>query len=106
MNKTPELTGKHLPLKSWEKQSVYSLSNGWTATVGYSMHYGEHVTRLDSPNGLYWHCSTSPASFEILKTNIPNYKGIKNLPGFAECWRRGGSGPAKDLVRPGFKRTF
>jgi hypothetical protein len=84
------MTGKYNSEKSWTKQSVYDLDNGWTATVEDS-HYGEHVTRLDSPDGTYWHCSN----------------GIKDLPEFAVEWLVGGDNfVIATLVRPSFKVSY
>lgn len=71
--------------KSWEKQSVWNLDNGWRATVEYG-YYGDHVVRLDSPDRkTYWHCSN----------------GIKDLPDFAHEWLQGGEypGTGPDLTK-------
>jgi hypothetical protein len=88
--------------KSWEKQSVYSLDNGWIATVEWS-HYGEMVSRLDSPKGEvvsfkncpegkpYWHCSD----------------GLDDLPEFARPWLETVVQSAgTQLVRPRFEKVF
>ena len=77
--------------ESWEKQSVYSLDNGWVATVEWS-HYGEMVSRLDSSDGkLYWHCSD----------------GLDDLPEFARPWLETVVQSAgTQLVRPRFEKVF
>ena len=85
------ITGKYNAQKSWEKQSVFELSNSFTATVEYSQHYGEMVTRLDDSSGIVWHCSD----------------GTKHLPSFAAPWLVGFKNPAiPKLVRPNFKKQF
>lgn len=84
--------------RSWEKQSVYELDNGWVATLEYSTHYGEMVSRLDAPKGHlldngkpYWHCSD----------------GLAHLPDFAQGWREVVVKSAgTELVRPGFEKKF
>jgi hypothetical protein len=85
------MNGKYNRKESWEKQSVYDLDNGWSATLEYS-HYGEMVARLDSPDRkTYWHCSN----------------GIKDLPEFAREWLNGGDWWAiQDLVRPKFTKIY
>jgi len=55
--------------KSWEKQTMYDLENGYMATIE-SSHYGPMVSRLDAPDGSYWHCSN----------------GLDGLPDFAKAW--------------------
>lgn len=42
--------------KSWERQDVYTLPNGWEVTVSFNPHYGLMVSRIEY-NGVYWHCS-------------------------------------------------
>jgi hypothetical protein len=83
--------------KSWEKQRIYNLDNGWTATVEHS-YYGEMVSRLDSPgnqilaNGkTYWHCSD----------------GLQHLPEFARAWLEVVVPSAgTQLVRPRFEKMY
>ncbi len=55
-----QITGKCNDRLSWERQSVYDLSNGVRATVEFG-HYGDMVARLDDSLG-YWHCSNGLAS--------------------------------------------
>ena len=84
--------------QSWEKQSVYVLDNGWTATLEYNSCYGEMISRLDAPKGQilasgkpYWHCSD----------------GLKDLPDFARPWLEVVVKSCNDqLVRPGFDKIF
>jgi hypothetical protein len=94
--------GKFDKRQSWEKQSVYKLDNGWTATLEYS-HYGEMVSRLDSPKGeivsyknapqgkAYWHCSD----------------GHTDLPDFARPWIKIVVPSAgTEIVCPGFEKDY
>jgi hypothetical protein len=85
------MNGKFNQKQSWEHQTVFDLDNGWQATVEYC-HYGEMVTRLDSPDRkTYWHCSN----------------GIKDLPEFAREWLNGGDWfTTQNLVRPKFNRIY
>ena len=92
------MKGKYNTRQSWEKQSVYKLDNGWTATLEYNMSYGEFISRLDAPKGHllgngkpYWHCSD----------------GLAHLPDFAQGWREVVVKTAGDeLVRAGFTKRF
>ena len=89
------ITGKYNESASWEKQVVYDLSNGWTATVEFSLCYGEQVSKLNCPNTqplangkTYWHCS----------------EGLKDLPEFARSWLEVVVEPNTQVVRPRFTR--
>jgi hypothetical protein len=91
------MNGTYMPYESWEKQSVWKLDNGWIATTGYSVHYGEFVQRFDIPTGkhtngkTYWHCSD----------------GIEHLPDFAKPWLRGGDfHTTANMVLIKFNRVF
>lgn len=83
--------------KSWEKQSVYDIDNGWRATVE-NCHYGEMVCRLDAPTGqslpsgrTYWHCSN----------------GYDELPAFARPWIKMVVKSAETtIVTPGFTKIY
>lgn len=81
------MNGKFDPSASWEKASAYRLDNGWLAVTAESA-YGEHVVRLESPDGrATWHCSN----------------GVAGLPEFARAWLNGGEWfTTADLVRPRF----
>ncbi len=87
----PKVTGRYNAKQSWEKQSVYQLSNGARAIVEYS-HYGEMIARLDDAQG-YWHCSS----------------GIASLPerfSFALAWLEPYLPQITDtLIRPRFERS-
>lgn len=75
---------------SWEKQSIWELDNAWQATVEYSIHYGEHITRLDNPDKtFYWHCSN----------------GLKDLPEFAKDWIED-VGAGNKLVKVKFNKIW
>ncbi len=98
------ITGKRNDFLSWEKQTVYDLSNGFQATVSYS-HYGDMVSRLDSPDGYVWHCSNGLGKVPDL-SNIPELKYI-TLPAFAHAWieeLKNAHGVFDRIVRPGFLR--
>lgn len=97
------MIGKFDKRQSWEKQQVFKLDNGWTATVEYSVHYGEMVSRLDSPKGeivshknatkgkAYWHCSD----------------GLDDLPDFAQSWREVVVMSAQtEIIRPRFEKEY
>ena len=82
------MTGQYIQPHGIQKSREYLLNNGYTATVEYSLHYGDHVTRFDSPDGTYWHCSN----------------GLKDLPDFARSWVRGGTGVDATLINPQFEK--
>ena len=85
------IKGKRNGKKSWEKQTVYNLSNGCTAIIEWSPHYGDFLSRIDKPDGAYWHCSN----------------GISGLPEFAKHWIQeicNAHGVIARLVRPNFKK--
>lgn len=86
------MNGRYNREHSWEKQQCFDLDNGWMATVEYSVHYGDMITRLDSPDRkTYWHCSN----------------GIFDLPGFAHPWLRGGDWfITQNLVDPKFVKVW
>lgn len=87
-----DISGKYDHRRSWEKQQVWKLDNGFRATVEHSTHYGDMVVRLDFPDGGYWQCSGGDAC----------------LPGFAFNWVeeiRNDRGVIAKLVRPLFDRV-
>jgi hypothetical protein len=65
-----EITGVFNSEESWEKQTVYTLSNGYTATIEFNRAYGDMISRFDWGKGNYWHCSN----------------GLDRLPEFARAW--------------------
>lgn len=96
------MTGKYNRRQSWEKQQIYDLDNGWSATVEHS-HYGPMVSRLDSPAGEvvsfkncpkgkpYWHCSD----------------GFDDLPEFARPWLKTiHQLTGTQIVTPGFTKEY
>ncbi len=83
--------GKYNSEKSWENQRVYNLDNGSEITTENSRFYGEMVTRIDLPNGEFWHSSD----------------GLKGLPSFAESWVEPISeGHWDKIVRPKFEIIY
>ena len=50
------MVGTFLKEKSWEKQKVYLLSNGFEITVETNPHYGGHVVKV-AKREITWHCS-------------------------------------------------
>lgn len=64
-----KITGFRNNLLSWERQSFWQLSNGWTAITECSPFYGEMVTALYDGQSM-WQC--------------PN--GLTGLPQFARSW--------------------
>ena len=85
------MIGVHDPERSWEKQNVWHLDNGWTAIVEYNQFYGELVSRLDGPQGQLWHCSD----------------GMTGVPDFAQPWIETLDMPAQlQLCRPNFEKTY
>ncbi|MHC4299599.1 MAG: hypothetical protein ACYS7Y_20155 [Planctomycetota bacterium] len=84
-----EITGVYNCEESWEKQSVYTLSNGYTATIEYG-HYGDMICRFDWGDGEYWHCSN----------------GLDGLPEFAREWVEVvNPNCGQKLVRPKFRKV-
>ncbi len=91
--------------RSWEKQSIFNLENGWVATVEYNPCYGEFVSRLDSPNGKMWHCSNgSPERGGGADNYNQIFKTDKyvDLPDFAKDWVN----EKTNLVLPKFERVY
>ena len=89
---------------SWEKQSCFDLENGWQATVEYC-YYGDMITRLDSPDGKYWHCSNGVG--EKLPEHVYSFNKVIPLPDFARPWIEqltNAHGVFANLVRPNFTK--
>jgi hypothetical protein len=91
--------------RSWEKQEIWDLKNGWTATVEHG-HHGEFVKRLDSPSGKMWlACNGDPKD----GLGADHYNKILeddryiDLPEFAIPWR---DNNRFKLVRPKFEKAY
>lgn len=87
---TDEITGVYNSEESWEKQDVYTLSNGYTATIEFNRAYGDMVCRFDWGRDKHWHCS----------------EGLDDLPEFAREWVEVVHEVAGiKLVRPKFRKV-
>lgn len=88
-----EITGCTNRRLSWEKQTVWDLSNGCRVTVERS-HYGEMVARIDDAAG-YWHCSNGydsiPDRFSWARDWIepiePGHWDTIMIPKFRKTWK-------------------
>lgn len=93
--------------KSWEKQTLWKLENGWVATEEWNHFHGSFIKRLDSPEGKMWLASNGS------KENIYSIGGAEkaneifggdkyvDLPDWAEAWR-----DDFGLVRLNFEKIF
>lgn len=66
------------------KSRGFILDNGAKVITEFSHYWGDMVTRIDLPDGTYWHCSN----------------GLASLPDFAKPWVEEDKG--HKLVRPRF----
>lgn len=94
------MKGKYNREKSWEKQWVWDLENGWEATEEYGC-YGDFIKRLDSPDGKIWLCSNGTKKDGLGADHYNKIFGHEkyiDLPDFAAGWL-----DDKGIVRRGFE---
>ena len=100
------ITGSRCPERSWEKCTVWILSNGWTAWEQYS-YYGPYLSSLEAPDGKHWQASNgSPGDQSSIggaaKANAAfSTDEYIDLPEFAIPWR---DTDRHKLVRPKFTK--
>lgn len=95
--------------KSWEKQTIWNLENGWQATEEYNIHYGPYLTRLESPDGKIWLASNGTKENGVgaeFYNKVFNTDKYIDLPDFANSWVEIVNKNANvGLVRPKFERN-
>ena len=75
--------------RSWEKQTLWKLENGWIATEEYSDHYGGFIKKLDSPDGKMWLASNGTPEQGLGAEHYNKVFGVSyyvDLPEFAAPW--------------------
>lgn len=83
------MNGTYNHKQSWLRQHVFTLENGWTATIE-SSYYGDMISCLEK-DGYVWHCSNGQA----------------DLPEFAREWVQPiAPGHWQTLVRPLFNKQY
>jgi len=109
-----KITGSALPA-SWEKCTVWLLSNGWKAWEQYNTCYGPYLSSLESPDGKLWQASNGDPGdqYSIGGAEKANaiFKTDKyiDLPEFAKPWLtliRPEYSTTDALVRPNFEKQF
>ena len=92
MSNETKITGKLNRFESWEKQSVWDLSNGFRAIESYSTFYGPFITQFQKDGLIVWQCCNG---------------GRDKLPEFAAPWLEAFCNPAiPKLVRCKFEKLF
>jgi hypothetical protein len=95
--KTERLTAKILP-SSWEKCRHVRLSNGFKAHISYSQHYGDFISRIESPDGKIWQACDG-----YLSDDNGNWDKFPAELEFARAWVKPTSpGHWQTLMRPEF----